>query len=111
NSGASSMFKHWRIGSRHERVPAITLDSFFEETQPGPVRLAKIDCEGAERMVLDGAKSVLQRGDIEYLAVELHPHICGQRDCDAATQLLSDAGYEVTEIAGYRLYRLAGVSQ
>src|ERR1043166_4405466 len=49
NTGASSMFRHWKLGSRAERVPSVTLDSFFSRHSIGKVRLLKIDCEGAER--------------------------------------------------------------
>lgn len=53
-------------------VKTQTLDTFFIEQKLKRVQLAKIDVEGAEMMVLQGAKKVLREQRIECLSLELN---------------------------------------
>jgi FkbM family methyltransferase len=111
NTGASSMFRHWRIGSAKETVPALTLDTFFENNAIDRVRLLKSDCEGAEYLVIRGATNVLKRQAIDFIAMEYHPLICGVEQCLFVDQALRDAGYSLTKIQGQCIYHLPGLEQ
>lgn len=55
-------------------VPAVTLDSELAATE---VALLKIDCEGYELRILEGAREVLRR-DRPVLLIEVHPQFLPQ---------------------------------
>jgi FkbM family methyltransferase len=50
-------------------VPSRTLDSIFDEYVPDRCRLLKVDCEGAEYEILDGARCLTR---VDHLGIELH---------------------------------------
>ena len=60
---------HNTVEWKAAEVNCITLDSAFENLEPD---LIKIDVEGAEYRVLQGARSILERGKCRFL-VEVHP--------------------------------------
>ncbi len=106
NPGASSIFRHWKLGSQVERVPSATLDSFFHRYSIAKARLIKIDCEGAEPLIVQGGKKVLADGRAEFLAIEYHPWICGSERCHDAHTQITKAGYFLTTVSGLRIYHL-----
>jgi FkbM family methyltransferase len=55
-------------------VPVVTLDTELAKT---PVSLMKIDCEGYELKILQGAREVLRR-DRPVLLIEVHPQFLPQ---------------------------------
>src|SRR2546423_4600895 len=97
NTGASSLYHHWKLGSEHERVRAVTLDDFFQANGLERVRLLKVDCEGAEHQVITGARAVLARQAIDYIALEYHPSICGVEACRRVHEMLTAAGFTLTK--------------
>jgi FkbM family methyltransferase len=108
NTGASSLFRYWKIGSIKESVPAITLDQFFQENSINRVRLMKVDCEGAEYLVFGGAKTVIEQKLIEFIALEYHPMICGIDKCSEIHNQLFNCGYILTKVYGQCIYHLPG---
>jgi FkbM family methyltransferase len=111
NTGASSMFRHWKLGATSETVPTLTLDTFFEMNTLDRVRLLKVDCEGAEYLVVHGAKSVLRHQAFDFIAMEYHPSICGIDHCVKAHQELQAMGYILTKIHGEYIYHLPGLEK
>lgn len=108
NTGASGMFRYWRLGSKAETVPGTTLDSWFERYGLERVRLMKVDCEGAESLVVAGGRKVLEGRRIDFIAMEYHPSICGAARCKATHSALTDAGYCVSKPGGQSIYHLPG---
>lgn len=55
-------------------VPAITIDSFIKSNRVRhhSISLAKIDVEGSEFLVLDGARQFIEEGAIKRLVIEVH---------------------------------------
>jgi FkbM family methyltransferase len=104
NTGASSFFRHWRIGWSSEDVPTRRLDDFFVENQIEKARLMKIDCEGAECLIVEGGTRSLSAPRIEFIVIEYHPEICGQPACEAIHDRLVDSGYRSAQIDGINLY-------
>jgi len=104
NTGASSFFRHWRIGSRRVRVPAVTLATLCRAHALTRIRLMKVDCEGAEQLVIAGGIGLLDRQAIDYLALEFHPAICGQDTCAAVHARLLSRGYACALVHGHRIY-------
>jgi FkbM family methyltransferase len=61
-----------------------------------PIRLLKVDVEGAEEAVLKGARRLLSVNPPDYLAVE----VSSVSDAQPLMELLLDAGYSVVEPSG-----------
>ena len=110
-SGGSSLFRHWRLGKRRVDVPTTSLDELFVSNSVSHVRLIKVDCEGAESLVVVGARNVLAERHIDALAIEYHPTICGLESCARAHQLLVDSGYTCRNIGGPWLYHLPHLTE
>ena len=55
-------------------IPAITLDDYVEKNGIDRITLIKIDVEGAEKLVLDGAQRTLQSGRIDAIQFEFNAH-------------------------------------
>lgn len=68
----------------------------FDDVAPqGDIAGVKIDVEGAERLVLEGAKDSLSRGRVKILQLEWNPlseSVLGERR-DPCSQILREAGY------------------
>ncbi|MEB3147976.1 MAG: FkbM family methyltransferase [Sphaerospermopsis sp.] len=108
NTGASSFFRHWKIGSIKETVKAITLDQFIEQNNISKIRLMKVDCEGAEYLVIGGGKQTLSKQLIQFIAMEYHPNICGMDKCNQIHQSLLGYGYTLTKANGQCIYSFPG---
>ena len=106
NTGASSVYRHWSLGFTAERVPAERLDSFFDRHSIATARLIKIDCEGAEGLVIDGASQVLADHRAEFIAMEYHTAISGPDICHETHRRITSAGYVLTRVAGQCVYHL-----
>jgi FkbM family methyltransferase len=109
NSGASSLFRHWRIGSRRQSVPTLTLTSFCHKNSLERVRLMKVDCEGAENLVIAGGAELLSRQAIDYISMEYHPGICSKESCEHLHQLLKSCGYALARVCGHCMYYRPGL--
>jgi FkbM family methyltransferase len=109
NTGASSMFRHWRLGSTTEQVIQTTLDELLNRHAVGRVRLLKCDCEGAEYLVVRGGVETLREQRIDFIAMEYHISICGIARCKEADSALRSAGYMLTRVGGQYLYHLPGL--
>lgn len=79
-------------------VPVVTLDSFLEENRIDTVHLLKIDVEGSEPLVLEGAQRSLRAGRIRALLAEFHPRILARvgSSPDALASWLTDRGFVCT---------------
>ena len=82
-------------GSKGYLVPTVGLDSLIQGgTLPLP-DLIKMDVEGAESLVLEGAKELLERGTVS-LVIALH----GDQQMRACISLLNRSGYEAFRLDG-----------
>ena len=108
NSGASSMFSYG-VGRASQNVQTVALDSFFARNGLDRVRLMKIDCEGAEGLVVRGAEEILTRKAIDFIAMEYHPQICGFEECERIHRFLKSCGYVLTKLGEQTIYHLAGL--
>jgi FkbM family methyltransferase len=86
-------------GNLKKSVPIVRLDDVVTER---PVRMIKMDVEGAEPQVLRGARRLL-REDRPVVVSELHP-----TQLDRASGVTAREFLEEARQAGYRAYRLAG---
>lgn len=83
-----------------QEVPAISIDSFCSENELRP-ELIKIDVEGAEISVLEGAAEVLQSVK-PTLFLSVHPRYIKAlgRSTAELQELLSSAGYTISDFDG-----------
>ena len=83
-------------------VETLALDEFFAERGAWP-DLIKIDVEGAELAVLEGARRILAQHH-PVLFVEVHPGLLGSFDASAEQvyALLRTHGYTIQRFAGHR---------
>ena len=68
-SGGHTIFP---IGKERTRIKTTTLDKFFKKERINKISLIKIDTEGSELKILQGAKSILKT-QAPKLLIELHP--------------------------------------
>lgn len=94
NAGAS----HFGFGTVSSQVGMVTLDEHSKGwiTNPEPLRLIKVDCEGAEPEVLKGAVGLIMTFR-PYLYVEVNPGALARRGHSSKdlAALLSDLHYRV----------------
>jgi FkbM family methyltransferase len=101
DEGRGSIFAFDYLEADPERVEVVTLDALVERSRVSPVRLVKIDVEGAETAVLAGMRATIER-DRPYLLLEYSPEAQDAAGVDwpAFTDLIC-ASHR------YRLYRVA----
>ncbi len=109
NTGASSIFRHWKIGSTTETVPATALDVFFRKNAIEKARLMKVDVEGAEELVIRGAQRVLKEQLIDFIALEYHPVIIGRQACRRTHEALKGCGYILARVGSLNIYYRPGL--
>ncbi len=97
--GASAMARLAHVGHAQPdeqtlEVEVVCLDDFVKDRR-APT-LLKIDVEGAEGEVLEGARSVLEKGP--KLLLEVHGRACGE----AVVSILGPLGYQFERVDGSR---------
>lgn len=70
SAGAGTSSLHPVSGSQEERVMLTTLDAWFRLSRCGQVRMIKIDVEGFDSLVLEGATDILGRGLVDVVQFE-----------------------------------------
>jgi FkbM family methyltransferase len=105
HKGLSSLRRIDGVAGSFE-VSAIALDDLQEEI--GPVRFAKIDVEGAELLVLEGAANLIAR-DRPHLVIEFTDEYLRAfgHSAEALSNWLFDRQYALYRIAETGLFRLA----
>ena len=110
NSGASSLFRSAKLLDNTEQVEAKTLDQFVIENKIEKIRFMKVDCEGAEEVIVKGALESLKARRIEFIAVEFHMPILSEAQVFALDALVRSFGYALTEAgSGIWVYHLPGL--
>jgi FkbM family methyltransferase len=88
---ATSSFQSEIAGESVLTIPVRTLDTLVEEDGYTAPNVLKIDVEGAEVDVLEGARRILE-GNRPRLFIEAHSHELGER----CFEILDEFGYEVS---------------
>jgi FkbM family methyltransferase len=82
HSGWGSLAKYDDIAASEIKVKAISLDDFCARHRIGEIGLLKIDVEGYEFEVLDGARHLLARQAAKYILIEFNGVRLTQRGHD-----------------------------
>lgn len=75
------------------------LDEYAPADGEPPWALLKVDCEGAETEIVQGARRLFKEGRVQVVMIEFNEH--NLRRFDSSTELL----YRAIEDSGLRLYR------
>jgi FkbM family methyltransferase len=100
--GGASIIRGWKSGYPlpSRSVPTTTLDALLSNRLEGDSLLIKIDVEGAEYAVLEGARETLARRPPPIWFVEIYPHRdhAGERNPDfrRTFELFWEHGYEAS---------------
>jgi FkbM family methyltransferase len=104
NSGLGSLAP--RPGADTEiKVPVQRLDEYIRKSRVDRVDFIKIDVEGAEKLVLEGAEELLSRVDAPIIMFEADDRLPVRfgSTCRDVKQLLADHGYEIWNFGKNRL--------
>jgi len=84
-----------------------TLDSVVRKLDLPKINILKLDVQGAEHMVVDGAAMSCQAGVIDMIYSEIitQPTYAGQKRVDAALAVFLDRGFDVHNIYNLSLTR------
>lgn len=87
--------------SREVRVPTLRLDS-FSGLPTGRIRLIKLEAEGAEPEIIEGAQETLQRTD--YVAVDMGPErgLSHEATLVPVVNSLHDLGFRLKSFSRFR---------
>jgi len=96
NAGTGTILASTKVG---EKVSVACFDDYHASHSLGRIQVMKIDVEGAEMMVLEGAKDALRTGQIENIVVEVSDERL------RSTGSSSAALAEMLREFGYRLFR------
>jgi FkbM family methyltransferase len=99
----SSLLGPWRggvPGDQGREVPVVRVDDVVAERELSPPYLLKIDVEGAEMMVLDGAAHVLRECELVLLEVSLFERVPGMPLMDEVVTYMAERGFVAYEIYG-----------
>lgn len=91
HSGAASLTFHSGLRGEQGKVRVCKLDSVLrEELGERSVSLLKIDTEGHEAQVVNGAKELLQSGKVEIIVMEVSPNFGSVNYLKTVYELLSN---------------------
>src|SRR6185436_15710784 len=62
----------WTGDKHQETVRTISIDSFLSRHGAPRIDFIRVDCEGAEMLVLQGAATTIER-DLPAILIEIHP--------------------------------------
>jgi FkbM family methyltransferase len=93
-------------GSARNCVPVRSLDEVFARATAAAIDLLKIDTEGADTWVLQGALGLLQARRIRHILFEQYPARMAELDIDAgaAQTLLAAHGYRCRQLGPEEWY-------
>ncbi len=75
-----------------------TLDNIMTRLGINKIGIAKIDVEGAEEMVLNGAKNALSNGAIDKFIIEAHENVVPLKK---TIKLLTSYNYHIKHVFHY----------
>lgn len=109
NEGMNFVSTESRAASSIE-VPMVSLDAFCSERGLQEIDLLKVDVQGNEPAVFEGARGLIERGAIRAIFFELNWNTQDPAQCSArkAVEMLSRAGYRFADPNGRMAPREAG---
>lgn len=93
-----------------ERIPTVCLDKFCERRGITHIDLLKLDVQGHEHSVLQGAEGLIKFGRVKIIFMELNwaRHMGARCPATESVQLLAQAGYHFAAPDDCAKWRQAG---
>ena len=89
HSGAASLVSHWGVRGEKGEVRVRKLDSVLKEfLGDNSISLLKVDTEGYEAQVVNGARDTFSSGKIEIIVMEVSPNFGSVEYLNSLNQLL-----------------------
>jgi FkbM family methyltransferase len=103
---------HDRDEGRHISVQSLSLDGFKERNSLSSIRAIKIDAEGSEPAILQGAKTIL-REFRPLLFIEFHNFLLlrAGSSSERLRAILAEKGYAVFNLRAFRLESLQSMAK
>jgi FkbM family methyltransferase len=113
NTGASSLVRHARLGSKTERVGTWTPEAIADQCGIDRFDFVKIDVEGFEPEVIRAFEPLLARGAVRTILLDYHTKFLAERGIDptATHELVLSHGYmqeDGDHRSEYVVYQRAG---
>ncbi|CAD5344521.1 hypothetical protein FLA105535_04527 [Flavobacterium bizetiae] len=106
NNGKHSMKVHFGTNQKNINIPVSLLDNFKENISNGPL-IIKIDVEGYEKEVIEGATKFLNNLDNSILIIELLEEINGLLICKEIKDMLIKLNFkEIYKINSNEVFEL-----
>jgi FkbM family methyltransferase len=104
-AGEGTNSLHQVSGDSAENVPMSTIDGVIEREGIGEIKFLKIDVEGFDALVLEGARGALKNSQIEIIQFEYNWRwLLNGRSLYSIFSLVDGLNYMVAKLAGNRLY-------
>jgi FkbM family methyltransferase len=94
----------WTGHETEESVVVTTLDSLLPELEIGDHGLLKIDVQGSERAVLEGAKETLKQVEISIIEVSFTKLYEGESEFREINRLMNEQGFEFSGLLDQLLH-------
>jgi FkbM family methyltransferase len=82
------------------RVPTVAIDDLFIDSPASSPVAIKVDVQGAELAVLEGARTTLEQAEIVILEVSLLPFFVGGPVFQEVVTFMADRGFSVYDVIG-----------
>ena len=86
------------------RINSLTLDDFIEQNKIGKINILKLDTQGAEYSIIEGALNSIAQNKISliYLEIIIMPTYVGQKYLDEILFLLRQTGFVLYNFYNYQ---------
>ncbi len=95
NQASSTLLKPNVINSdvNIQKIKSVTLDTFFEQKNIKRAKLVKVEAEGGEPEILEGASKSLK--NIEFISIDCGPERYGKTTFDEVIKILRGNNYDI----------------
>jgi FkbM family methyltransferase len=107
NTGSSSIYRPTKYALPVEIVPSFTLDGIFKLANLKRCDLLKIDVEGAEGEIINGARNNLRSMNIKMIVVEFHKEALAKAKWsqEDINEQIVRSGYRADPCGDFVVYR------
>ena len=101
--GINSLHRNFEVEDRDvEEIELITLDQYVVEKQIERIQFIKIDAEGHDYNVLEGASDIMSKGLVDFIQFEYSWRwIDNRRFLKDVFSLVDPLGYDLGKVTGY----------
>lgn len=97
--------KTWKEGLMETQekieIPMLAIDDFVKENNIDVIDILKLDTQGSEHLVLEGAKNSISKGMIKLICAEIivMPTYEGQKDLHEILEMYNNLGFQLYDLS------------